>query len=219
VLNVLAAVLVVKVVVGVLLVYVDYFPPNFQSEFLHGREAYFWGPYRWAFYTHIAAGPVTLLLGLVLISDRFRHRFPQWHRSLGKAQICLILFLLTPSGLWMACYAETGAVAAAGFAGLAIATATCAALGWRSALQRRFADHRRWMWRCFLLLCSAVVLRLIGGLAIVSGVGGEWSYPLAAWLSWLAPLAAFELRNALERRNKRVARELALGSPTQNFAT
>src|SRR5581483_8443533 len=115
----------------------------------------------------------------------FRLRFPQWHRTLGKTQILLVLLLLTPSGLWMAYYAETGAIAAVGFSLLAIATGLCALFGWRSAVNRRFAEHRRWMWRCFLLLCSAVVIRLIGGLTLVTGYGGDWSYPLVAWASWL----------------------------------
>jgi hypothetical protein len=84
-------------------------------------------------------------------------------------------------------------LAASGFALLAVATGACAFFGWRAAVQRRFADHRQWMLRCYLLLCSAVVLRLIGGLASVTHIGGEWSYPLAAWASWLVPLAGFEM--------------------------
>ena len=199
VVTLLAALLVARVTVGILLGYRDYLPPNFQSDFLHGREGYFWGIYQAAFYTHIAAGPVTLLLGLVLISEAFRTRFARWHRRLGKMQIALIVLLLAPSGLWMAWYAEGGAISASGFALLAIATGSCALLGWRAAVQRRFADHRRWMWRCYLLLCSAVVLRLIGGLASVTQVGGEWAYPLAAWASWLLPLAVFEIIRAMNR--------------------
>ena len=49
-----------------------------------------------------------------------------------------------PSGLWMAFCAETGAIAGAGFAALAAATGMCVALGWRSAMNRRFAAHQRW---------------------------------------------------------------------------
>ena len=100
----------------------------------------------------------------------------------------------------MARYAESGAIAGTGFAVLAIVTAGCALLGWRSAVQRRFSEHRQWMWRCFLCLCSAVVLRLIGGLSIVTDVGGGWSYPLAAWVSWLVPLVAFELSGVVRRQ-------------------
>jgi hypothetical protein len=199
----LAAAVVVKVTLGVLLGYGAYFPPDFELGFLHGRQAYFHGVYAVAFYSHVVVGPVTLLLGLVLVSETPRRRYPIWHRRLGKTQIALILLLLVPSGLWMARFAETGGVAGLGFAGLALATGLCAALGWRTAMQRRFAEHRRWMWRCYLLLCSAVVLRLIGGLATVTGVDGGWTYPLAAWVSWLVPLAAFELGRVVESYSRR----------------
>jgi hypothetical protein len=100
----------------------------------------------------------------------------------------------------MAWYAAAGPVAAAGFAVLSILTATCIALGWRAAMQRRFAVHRRWMQRCFVLLCSAVVLRLIGGLASVLGIGAEWFDPVASWASWVVPLCVYELSGAASRQ-------------------
>ncbi|MCE9556204.1 MAG: hypothetical protein K8T91_22885, partial [Planctomycetes bacterium] len=52
-LTILAAVLIWKVTLSVVLGYRNYVPPNFESDFLLGRETYFWGPYRWAFYTHL----------------------------------------------------------------------------------------------------------------------------------------------------------------------
>lgn len=83
---------------------------------------------------------------------------------------------------------------------LAIATAGCIAVGVRAAVRRRFVDHRRWMWRAYLLLCSAVVIRLIGGFATVTGLAFEWVDPLAAWVSWVAPLGAFEFGERIRRR-------------------
>jgi len=50
------------------------------------------------------------------------------------------------------------------------------------------------MWRSYLLLCSAVVIRLCGGLATVLQFDPPWFYPLSVWASWLAPLAIFEAR-------------------------
>ena len=188
-----AGLLVVKITASVVWNYRHYLPPDFAADFLQGRQAYFFGPYQWAFYAHLASGPLTLILGLLLVSERFRLRFPRWHRTLGKTQILLIVLLLAPSGLWMARYAETGVVAGTGFSLLAVATAAVALAGWRTAVQRRFVEHRRWMWCCFLLLCSAVVIRLIGGLGTVAEIGWAGSYPLAAWASWLVPLAVFEL--------------------------
>lgn len=190
--TILAALLIWKVIVSVVLEYRNYLPPNFETDFLRGREAYFWGAYRWAFYTHLVSGPASLVLGTILVSDRFRRAVPTWHRRFGRVQAAGVLLFLVPSGLWMANYAATGAVAAAGLGSLAIATAACVALGWRSAVMRRFADHRRWMWRTFILLCSAVVIRMIGGLATVAQFDAPWLYPFAAWASWLAPLLVFE---------------------------
>ncbi|HEX7377683.1 MAG TPA: DUF2306 domain-containing protein [Pirellulales bacterium] len=205
----LTAVLIVKVTLTVAWGYRNYWPPNFNSDFLHGREGYFAGAYQWAFYAHIASGPITLLLGLVLLNDRFRLRFLRWHRVLGRIQIATILLLVTPGGLWMAYYAQSGPVAAASFALLAVLTGACAALGWKAAVERRFAVHRRWMWRGYVLLCSAVVLRLLGGLATVSGVQAAWFDPLAAWMCWLVPLAALEgqayARTATTKRMKPTA--------------
>jgi hypothetical protein len=201
ILSVLAGVLILRVVFSITSNYHNYFPPDFASDFLRGRERYFPGAYQWAFYTHILSGPVSLILGLILVSERFRTRFPEWHRDLGRLQVACVLLLVTPSGLWMARHAAAGPVAAAGLAALAIATATCVSLGVRSAMARRFTDHRRWMWRGYLLLCSAVVLRLIGGLATVAGVAAPWVDPLATWMSWLVPLTAFELRERTGRRS------------------
>ena len=198
-----AAALVVKVTLSIVLEYRDYFPPNFRADFLLGRESYFFGAYRWAFYAHIAAGPVALLAGLALVSERFRQRWPAVHRSLGKLQIALVTLVVAPSGAWMAWYAQSGGVAGLGFFLLAVATAGCAVMGWRAALGRRFEEHRRWMWRCFLLLCSAVAVRLVGGLATVMGVDADWVYPLTAWASWLGPLAAYEIGEAVVWRSPR----------------
>lgn len=200
ILGLLAGLLIIKVTVAVLWGYRNYFPANFESDFLRGREQYFSGPYQWAFYTHIASGPGSLFLGLILISDRFRRQFPKWHRYLGRVQVASIVLLITPSGLWMAYYAAAGPMAAIGFALLSVMTAACALLGWRTAVQRRFAEHRRWMWRCFLLLCSAVVIRVLGGLGTVLGVESEWFDPLAGWASWLLPLTVFEIRTLVGRR-------------------
>ena len=190
VLQILACLLVIKTTLSTVCVYGDYFPPNFDATFLLGRERYFDGAYRWGFYAHILSGPFNLLAGLFLISARMRQRYPKVHRVVGRLQVATILAFLLPSGLWMSRYAISGAVAGAGFACLSVVTAVCAVMGWRAAVGRRFAEHQRWMLRCFALLCSAVVIRVIGGLS--EALAADWTYPWAAWLSWLLPLAVFE---------------------------
>ena len=194
ILNLLLCLLIARVTVAIVFNYRHYLPPDFTFEFLQDRESYFFGSYQWAFYTHIFSGPITLLLGIFLVSDRIRNKLPRGHRILGRVQVASVLFFVVPSGLWMAFHTESGVIASAGFACLAIATGLCASLGFQSAMRHRFVDHRRWMWRCYLLLCSAVVLRIMGGIVTVMEFNTEWSYPFAAWASWVLPLVTFEIK-------------------------
>ena len=52
-------------------------------------------------------------------------------------------------------------------------------------------QHTLWT-RTFILLCSAVVIRMIGGLGTVLEFDALWLYPASCWMSWLLPLLAFE---------------------------
>lgn len=192
-LKLLAGLLVIKTLVAVLWNYPDYLPPDFQSEFLYGRKACFFGGYQWAFYAHIVSGPIALLLGLMLVNERLMRSRPKLHRRLGRLEGLIVLLAVVPSGFWMAVYAQAGTVAAVGFATLAVATAGCAAMGWKTAIQRRFASHHRWMGRMYLLLSSAVVIRVMGGLATVMDVEAVWFNQAIAWASWLLPMAMAEL--------------------------
>ncbi len=191
----LTAILIAKVTYQIISNYPDYFPPNFDSAFLLGREGHFQGFYRLAFYAHILASPFSLLGGLFLINEGFRRRFPYMHRTIGKFQIGLVIFLVVPSGLWMSQYALTGLVAGLGFASLAIATGVCTVWGWRLAVHKRFELHRRWMIRSFILLCSAVFLRLVAGAVTIGNLDVPWLYPFSAWMTWVVPLVVFEAWN------------------------
>jgi uncharacterized membrane protein len=187
----LAVVLILRVLGSIVSNYPDYFPPDFDSLFLQGREATFTGPYRIAFYLHIASGPVVLLNGLVLLSEVMRRSFGRLHRVLGRIQAATVLFILLPSGAIMATQSYGGWSAGASFLALAFATATCTILGVAHALRGRFASHRQWMLRSYVLICSAVVLRLMSGAAECVGVrDAEATYVAAAWMSWLFPFAA-----------------------------
>jgi hypothetical protein len=50
------------------------------------------------------------------------------------------------------------------------------------------------MLRSYILICSAVALRLISGTAGLLGMPSpEYAYICAAWSSWLLPLATYEI--------------------------
>ncbi|WP_439632275.1 DUF2306 domain-containing protein [Gemmata sp.] len=190
----LAVVLILRVLATILANYPDYFPPDFESLFLLGREATFTGAYRVAFYVHIASSPLVLVSGLVLLSETVRSRCGSFHRYLGRAHVMALLVLVLPSSIVMARYAFGGWPAGASFVLLAFATAACAVAGVGCARGRRYDRHRRWMLRSYVLICSAVVLRLISGAAGLIGVASpEGAYIAAAWSSWVIPLLGYEV--------------------------
>ena len=49
ILKLLVCALIGRVVIGVGLSCADYMPPNFEADFLQGREPYFFGSYQWSF--------------------------------------------------------------------------------------------------------------------------------------------------------------------------
>jgi uncharacterized membrane protein len=190
----LAVALILRVLVTILANYPDYFPPQFDSLFLQGREATFTGAYRPAFYIHIFSGPVVLLGGLILLSEHVRRRHAGVHRMLGRVQVVVLLLFVLPSSVVMSRHAFGGRAAGLSFLALSAATAICAIAGVVYARRHRYAQHRRWMLRCYVLICSAVALRLISGAAGLVGVPSpEGAYIVAAWSSWLLPLAACEI--------------------------
>lgn len=197
----LAIVLILRVLATILANYPDYFPPNFDSLFLQGREFTFVGTYQWAFYVHIFSGPVVLFNGLILLSDYVRRRYGGLHRFLGRVQVGVLLLLVLPSSAVMSRHAFGGWAAGLSFLLLSAATAGCAIVGVVHARRRRYDQHRRWMLRCYVLICSAVALRLISGAAGLVGVPSpERAYVVAAWCSWLLPLAAYEIAERLPAR-------------------
>jgi uncharacterized membrane protein len=190
----LAVALIVRVLATILANYPDYFPPNFDSLFLQGRETTFNGVYRPAFYLHIFSGPVVLFNGLILMSEYVRRHHAGLHRFLGRTQVVVLLLFVLPTSVVMSRHAFGGWPAGLSFLLLSGATGICAIVGVVYARRRRFDRHRRWMLRCYVLICSAVVLRLISGTAGLVGVpSAEAAYIIAAWCSWLLLLAAYEI--------------------------
>ena len=198
VLSKIAAILVfflcAKVFVSILYEYRWYFPADFvRANFLLDRQDYFYGTYSAAFYTHIISGPIALLIGAFLVWSGTRQRFRRLHRLAGRIQLPLVVLLVVPSGMVMATKALTGPIAGAGFMVLAALTAGSMVATVQFARAGKLKLHRQWATRSFLLLCSPFLLRLMNGATIVSGTDSETTYQLTAWLSWILPLATYQL--------------------------
>jgi hypothetical protein len=133
-----------------------------------------------------------------------------WHRMAGRfyAVCCL---LAAPAGLILAFGATTGPVSTAGFGTLAIAWFSTTGMGWKTARDGRFADHRRWMIRSFSLTFGAVLLRLYLPIGPLLGFRFDDAYRIISFMAWVPNLILAEvLLNTVLRTPLRPSPSLAL---------
>lgn len=194
--KVLMAVVLLRVFCLILLEYPNYFPANFESMFLAGRDGYFYGHYSIAFYAHIVTGPISLLLAALLMSSGRGWISSRWlmarHAMMGKSLAAIVVLAMLPSGVVMATRAFTGPIAGLGFASQALLTGVTVVLAANYARRRNYERHQRWATRCFLLLLAPLLLRLGTGFFYVTGIESAATYQLLAWISWIVPLVCYE---------------------------
>ncbi|MEL6110886.1 MAG: DUF2306 domain-containing protein [Planctomycetota bacterium] len=185
--------------------YPHYVPPDFEFGFLRGKRDFFYRSGYWlGFFAHLAGAPLALFSGALQCSRTLRVRWPGLHRLLGRAYAILVLGLAAPGGLIMATHAYGGLSGAICFASIAACAWGCTWIGWRAARIGNFEQHRRWILRSYVLILSAVFLRLINLSLSTIGMDHEFTYQVSAWLSFVAPLGVLEwgLRQRKLRRNR-----------------
>lgn len=174
--------------------YAFYFPPNFNEGFLAGRSHYFYAtPYAIGFYAHIVGAPVGLVAGTLQMNKTILRRLPYLHRTFGRITIFSTLLLASPGGLIMAFGTHAGRMATLCFVLMSLLTSWFAWMAWRTAVMKNWSAHRHWAWRCYLMLASAIVLRVIDPILRDAGVPDLFSYRFSIWLSWLPALLLFEV--------------------------
>ena len=75
---------------------------------------------------------------------------------------------------------------------LAVVWLAVAAMAWRAARNRRFASHREWMIRSYVLSWTFVGCRIATMVDIFPWLGAE-STTAAIWMNWIIPLVVCEI--------------------------
>jgi len=129
---------------------------------------------------HMTVAPLALLTGPFQFLPGLRARHPRLHRYTGRiyAASCLIAGV---AALATAPFASGGPVAGWGFGIVATLWLVSTAMGWITALRRRFAAHRIWMRFSYAMTFSGVTLRLQIPLGFLAGY-----HSYSAMSVWLA---------------------------------
>ncbi|CAN7580102.1 DUF2306 domain-containing protein [Acidovorax sp. LjRoot74] len=146
---------------------------------------------RQAFVVHAVSASFALMLGSLQLLAALRTRHPAAHRLTGRACV-LAIAVAWVSSLPLALHAMTGVVAAAGFFALGLVWVVATGWGVACAVQRRLAEHRRWMLRSYALTAAGITLRIYLGMGAAAGLDIEVSYPFIAWLCWVPNLLVAE---------------------------
>lgn len=141
---------------------------------------------------HVAGSITALTLGSLQFIPALRRGAGPPHRWVGRVYV-LACFVGGAAGLVLAPGSSAGPIAATGFGVLAVLWITVNLLGWRAALQGRFADHRRWMIRSWALTLAAVTLRLYLPLIVVFDLPFLPWYRAISFLAWVPNLILAEL--------------------------
>lgn len=145
----------------------------------------------WLF-IHVAGAVTALVLGSLQFLPVLRRGSSPPHRWVGRTYVvgCLAG---GAAGLILAPGSSAGPIASAGFGSLAVIWIAANLLGWRAAMQGRFAEHRRWMIRSWALTLAAVTLRLYLPLVMALDLPFLPWYRAISFLAWVPNLIAAEL--------------------------
>lgn len=144
-----------------------------------------------AFLLHMLGAGVALLLGPWQFRPGWKGARSPSHRWIGRTYLIGVL-IGAPSGLWLAFTSQGGAVAHAGFLGLAIAWMATGAMAYGQVRAGDYQGHRRWMVRNFALTFAAVMLRIYLPVAVIKGLPYDASYAVIAWGCWVPNLLLAE---------------------------
>ncbi|GAB2520196.1 DUF2306 domain-containing protein [Nocardiopsis aegyptia] len=155
--------------------------------------------------THIFGGTVLMLLVVLQVWPWLRGRHPAVHRWSGRVYVFGGVVFVGVPALLIPPLSHTGPSSQVGSTLWALAWLAFTVTGYVMACRRRFADHRRWMLRSFVLLYGIALNRLaVAALLLVmlpqaeSVYGGDVGTPAidlapaSLFLSWMLPLVLLE---------------------------
>jgi len=148
--------------------------------------------YLYFFYTHVYTSIFVLLTGFLAIL-RKDFGVKNFHNSTGKIYVFLILLFAAPSGIYMGVFANGGFLSKISFVILGSLWWFSTFKAYQFARQKKFTEHKQWMWRSFVLTISAITLRMWKVIIVYLFHPNPMDvYQIIAWLGWVPNIILIE---------------------------
>lgn len=140
-----------------------------------------------AFYIHIIAGGLALLVGWLQFNAKMRTQYVQLHRQIGKGYVIAVL-LSAVAGFYIALFATGGIIPSVGFMCLAVVWFYTTYRAYSSIKNKQVEAHRKMMIYSYAACFAAVTLRI--WLPLLTAATGDFTtaYRIVAWLCWVPNL-------------------------------
>lgn len=168
------------------------FDPNVSFLMIKQTEVQDRPEYLPFFYTHVYISIFVLLSGFLAIL-RKDFGMKNFHKNVGKVYIFLILIFAAPSGIYMGYFANGSFLSKISFIILGSLWWFTTYKAYQSARQKKFKEHKQWMWRSFALTLSALTLRIWKVIIVYLFHPNPMDvYQIIAWLGWIPNILLIE---------------------------
>lgn len=148
--------------------------------------------YLYFFYTHVYTGMLVLVSGFFAIL-RKNFSIAHFHKINGKIYIFILLLFTAPSGIYMGIFANGGFTSKISFVILGLLWWYATYKAYRLIREKKYKQHKQWMWRSFALTISALTLRLWKVVIVYFFHPNPMDvYQIVAWLGWVPNILLIE---------------------------
>lgn len=154
--------------------------PRFLLTKGHWAEQPWWLA---AFYCHVIAASLSIIIGTPLMFPSWTRRHPAWHRLFGYAYVNAVLWVAAPTGLILALTATGGLLGTLGFGLASVLWWHTTWSGYRAIRRADLPTHVAAMARSFALTLSAPAFRLIQIALSLGPLPDDVVYLTSLWMS------------------------------------
>lgn len=153
------------------------------------------------FYIHLPAGILCLMLPWLAFLRRVTPKINGIHRGVGRLFITVTLWIVCPTGIYLAIYAKGGLITQTGFVLQGLLLAYYTRVAYLFAIRGMIGKHVENMIRAYSVAVVVLTFRIFHILFFVLNLPYSTNYALSQWLGLAFNLLMAEMIIAFSRRN------------------